>query len=136
MMITPTHIKRRLPLLVGLAGLCVVAALLVAWVERPRSLRTHKDTVIHVLEQRGIAYREVTFTQSYEDSVELDFFRAAVQVHLPDGRIAQGWIGCEDRDSICFLELRSIGIVGVSLPEITREERWPWLEWLRRYWPS
>ena len=99
-----------------------------------RPLRTHADTVAYILERRGIDYRNIVFNQSYEESVEFDFFRAQVQVHLPDGSVANGWIGCENRDRSCFLELRSVGIVGVLLPDIglTQEPAWRiWFDYLR-----
>lgn len=113
----------------GAAALLCVALPLAALLVLPRAPRTHRDNVADALARRGVAYQEIVFVQSYEESVELDFYRAQVLVRTADGRTASGWIGCEDRDTICFLELRDLGVVGERLPDLAREPLWPWLAW-------
>lgn len=114
----------------GLMLLCIVGLVVFA-ARTPRTPRTHHDNIRAALERHAVSYQEVMLSQSYEDSVELDFFRAHVQVRMRDGRLVNGWLGCEDRDSQCFLELRGAGIVGERLPELGRDPPWPWLAWVR-----
>jgi hypothetical protein len=114
----------------ALALLCVAGLVILVW-RAPRPPRTHADNIRAALARHSVAYQEVILSQSYEDSVELDFFRAHVQIKLRDGRVVSGWLGCEDRNSQCFLELRGAGIVGERLPELGRDPPWPWLVWVR-----
>jgi hypothetical protein len=114
----------------GLALLCIVG-LVVAGVRLSRTPRTHVENVRATLERRALAYQDIALSQNYEESVDFDFFRAQVQVRMRDGRLVNGWLGCENRDSQCFLELRGLGIVGERMPELARDPPWPWLAWLR-----
>ncbi len=110
-------------------GCCIIglAMLLPSW---GRPLHTHEDTVAYMLERRKVAYTRIVLTQSYEESVDFDTYRARVQVVTAAGRVANGWIGCEDRDRVCFLELREVGIRGEALPEL-QPKTWPaWIDWL------
>ncbi|HWQ15281.1 MAG TPA: hypothetical protein VNL77_20950 [Roseiflexaceae bacterium] len=120
---------RHAGLIAGLALLCAlpVAALLA----RPRAARTHAENIAGALARRGVVYEQIVLSQSYEESVEFDFYRAQVQVHMPGGQVVSGWIGCEDRDRICFLELRGLGVRGERLPDLARDPPWPWLTWVR-----
>jgi hypothetical protein len=93
----------------------------------PRAPRTHRENIAAVLARHGVAFQSITFTQSFEESSELDFYRAQVQVYASDGSVASGWIGCEDRDRVCFLELRALGIVGERLPDLADDPFAPWL---------
>jgi len=45
-------------------------------------------------------------------------------------------VSCEHHDRDCFLELRSAGIVGQRLPDITPRRALPWLSMLRRRWDA
>jgi hypothetical protein len=116
-------------LIAALALMC--AGLAAALLLRPHAARTHTENIAGALARRGVAYEAIVLSQSYEESVEFDFFRAQVQVHLPGGRVASGWIGCEDRDRICFLVLRGLGITGERLPDLAQDPPWPWLGWVR-----
>ncbi len=113
----------------GSVVLCLVASVM-ALSLRPPQLRNHKDTVAYFLRQRGVSYREITFRQSQEEAVNLRVFNAAVQVHLADGRIVHGWVGCENGDRLCFLVLPGIGIHDGRLPDITPGRTWGWQRWL------
>lgn len=121
-------------LLAGITG-GVLLFLLIAILtldRRPPAVRTHRDAIAHVLHQRGVNYREITFSQTWEESVNLRAFNAAVQVHLADGQTVHGWIGCEQGEKVCFLVLRGIGITGERLPDIQRSRRPAWQNWLDR----
>lgn len=116
--------------LTGVAVACLalpIAALLLV----PPAPRTHAESIASVLAKRGVSYERISFVQNYEESNELDFYRAQVLVSTPDGKLVSGWIGCEDRDSICFLELRGLGVTGERLPELASEPLFPWLGWAR-----
>jgi hypothetical protein len=73
----------------ALALLCVIAGAFV-W-SRPRIPRTHHQNVRAALERRAIVYRGVELSQTYEESVEFDTYRAQVLVVMPDGRRVNGW---------------------------------------------
>jgi hypothetical protein len=128
-MSAPRRIPRLLVVLpAALALMCVVAAVFV-W-SRPRIPRTHDQNVRAALERRAIVYRGIELSQTYEESVDFDTYRAQVLVFMPDGRHVSGWLGCEERDRVCFLELRGIGIVGERLPDISDAPPWPWETWI------
>ncbi|MFO7170258.1 MAG: hypothetical protein DIU80_019710 [Chloroflexota bacterium] len=114
---------------VALVLICIAGAVVGMGVRR--APRTHAENIRAALDRHGVAYQSVELSQSFEDSIELDFFRAHVKVRLRDGRVVNGWLGCEDRNSQCFLELRGAGIVGERLPELARDPPWPWLIWVR-----
>ncbi len=123
---------RRYLLAAGMATsmlLCLIVAVAVQYV-RPSEIRTHKDAIAATLRRHGIPYQEITFSQTWEESVNLRVFNAAVQVRLADGRMLHGWIGCEQGDRVCFLVLRSAGINGARLPEITARRRPAWQRWI------
>lgn len=125
---------QRCLLIAGVAGSAVLCLALELVVQTARSpaIRTHKDAIAYVLQQRGITHQNITFTQTWEESVNLRVFNAAVQVHLTDGRTLHGWIGCEQGDSVCFLVLRGAGINGERLPDIRGARRPPWQPWIDR----
>lgn len=111
------------------ALLCLMIAIAVQYIRSPE-IRTHRDAIAATLRQHGIPYREITFSQTWEESVNLRVFNAAVQVRLADGRTLHGWIGCEQGDQVCFLVLRGAGINGVRLPDITVRRRPAWQRWI------
>jgi hypothetical protein len=119
-------------LLAATALLCAAMALISVASAR-RIFRSHEATVLYTLDQRQIAYEAVEFRQSTEEHNDFDFFRASVRVHLPNGQIASGAIGCEDRDRGCVLDVVPLGIRGPRLPELTRAAPLPpWLVWAER----
>lgn len=111
------------------AFLCLVIAMAAPYVRSPE-IRTHKDAIAVTLRQHGVSYREITFSQTWEESVNLRVFNAAVQVRLADGRTLHGWIGCEQGDRVCFLVLRGAGINGARLPDIEARRRPAWQRWI------
>lgn len=125
---------RQYLLAAGVAG-SVLLCLLIAFVAqsaRSPEIRTHKDAIAVTLRQYGVPYRNITFSQTWEESVNLRVFNAAVQVHLADGRTLHGWIGCEQGDRVCFLVLRGAGINGARLPDIQYQRRPEWQRWIDR----
>lgn len=125
----------------GIILLCLIAAVTMLSLRRPE-FHSHYDTVSYLLRQRGVDYRKITFQQTFEESMNVRVYSAAVQVELRDGRVAHGWIGCENGNGTCFLVLRSVGIMGDRLPEWTGGRPWAWQTWLDRaqrwlddHWP-
>lgn len=116
---------------VGAALSCLIAAVVMLSMRQPE-FHSHYDTVGYLLRQRGVSYRQITFQQSFEESMNIRVYSAAVQVELSDGRVANGWIGCENGNGTCFLVLRSVGIRGDRLPEWTNGRHWAWQDWLDR----
>ncbi len=123
---------RRYLLAAGMAASMLLCLIIAAAVQHFRSpaIRTHKDAIAATLRQHGVPYREITFSQTWEESVNLRVFNAAVQVRLADGRTLHGWIGCEQGDRVCFLVLRGAGINGARLPDITARPRPAWQRWV------
>jgi hypothetical protein len=126
--------RRRLfaGLLLACLGVACAGGLVVAQVTAPRVFRTHRDTVADALERRGIQYTEILFVQSIEDRNNLLFYHANVRVFLPDGGVVNGWIGCEERDSGCLLDLDPLDIKGAPLPELTPARPYPWIASIER----
>ena len=125
--------RRRSWLLAGmLAALLLVCTGLAAFArQQERVFYTHDDVIRYILETHDIRYRSLSYEQSFEESINLRSYSAAVRVQLLDGRVANGWIGCEDGERQCFLELRSIGIAAQRLPDINGGREWPLRRWLR-----
>jgi hypothetical protein len=125
---------RRLAAALAASSLLGCAAL--GWVLAqvwPRTLRTHRDAVALTLERHGVRFAAIDFAQSYEESVNLRSFSAGVRIRLDDGAVAHGWIGCEQGQRQCFLELRSVGIRGERLPDLTdNTNAWDWQGWRDR----
>lgn len=124
--------ERRGLLVAGMAAsmlLCLLIAMTVQHFRSPE-IRTHKDAIAAMLRRHGVSYRDITFSQTWEESINLRVFNAAVQVRLADGRTLHGWIGCEQGDRVCFLVLRGAGINGARLPDITARRRSEWQRWI------
>ncbi|MGB9753677.1 MAG: hypothetical protein C0183_17210 [Roseiflexus castenholzii] len=123
---------RRYLLAAGMAVSVLMCLILAVAIQSARSpeIRTHKDAIAYALRQQGVSYREITFSQTWEESVNLRVFNAAVQVRLADGRTFHGWIGCEQGDRVCFLVLRGAGINGARLPDIHHRRRPAWQRWI------
>ncbi|MCL6541592.1 MAG: hypothetical protein K6T87_13600 [Roseiflexus sp.] len=130
----PDRAARRYLLAAVIMGSALIFLLIAtpALDRRPLTVRTHKDAIAYALHQRGVRYQEITFAQTWEESINLRVFNAAVQVRLADGQTAHGWIGCEQGEEVCFLVLRSVGITGERLPDIRRSPRSAWRDWLDR----
>ena len=112
---------------VFLLPLIACIAALAAYLRLPPPLYTHHDTIAFTLARHEIRYADIAFEQTFEERQNVRVFSAGVRVRLRDGRIAHGWIGCENRESDCFLELRSLGIRGERLPPLTPRPAIPWL---------
>jgi hypothetical protein len=126
--------------LTALAAAALLGCTAVGWALAqiwPRTLRTHRDAVALTLERRSVRFASIDFLQSYEESTNLRSFSAGVRVQLDDGAVAHGWIGCEQGQRQCFLELRGVGIRGERLPDLTADTNvWDWQGWrdrLRRW---
>jgi hypothetical protein len=118
--------------LLCLVLLCASAAALIR-ATTPPSFRNHRDTIAYALERRGIAFTDIQFRQSFEESNNLLFYQAGIQVVQPDGSIANGWIGCENGERECFLDLRALNIHGLPLPDLTPATQMPgWFIWAER----
>lgn len=98
---------------------------------RPPVFRNHGDTVKYALAQRGVPYEQITFEQTWQDSVDYRSYGSHIRVRLRSGRVVTGRVGCEYEQSSCFLELRDLGIAGQPLEELTPTRPWPLLEWAR-----
>lgn len=122
--------RRRLVALPAALALSCLLAVFAVLLVAPRAPRTHRDNVAAALARHGVAHGEISFVQSFEESAELDTYRAQVRVRTPNGALASGWIGCEERDRVCFLELRSLGIRGERLPDLAGDPLAPWRLWL------
>ncbi|GAB4109963.1 MAG: hypothetical protein Fur005_19070 [Roseiflexaceae bacterium] len=126
------HHRTGVLLLAGSLVLCSGLALALL-LTTPRRFLSHRETVAYVLEQQQIGYQQISFTQTIEERSNFDLFSASVRVVLSDGSIAEGAIGCEERDRRCLIDLHSLGLRGVRLPELSRRTPLPaWLAWAER----
>lgn len=121
--------------IIGLFCLVLLCAGTIAVVRAttPPNFRSHRDTIAYALEMRRIAFADIQFRQSFEENNNLLFYQAGVQVMRPDGSIIHGWIGCENGDNQCFLDLRGLDIHGLPLPDLTPAASMPgWFVWAER----
>jgi hypothetical protein len=118
--------------LLCLVVLCAGAAAIIR-ATTPPSFRNHRDTIAYALERHGIAFADIRFRQSFEESNNLLFYQASIQVVQLDGTIANGLIGCENGELECFLDLRALNIHGLPLPDLTPATQMPgWFIWAER----
>ena len=127
-------------LLIALLAACLLA-MGAAIVLRPVRFTSHQEEIAYLLQQRGIAYRQVKLSQSSIDTLnfyaytEYSIYGADVIIDLADGSVVQGRIGCRVRRSSCLLSLGRLGIINQALPDLASDELAAWLDWLDRYLP-
>jgi len=103
---------------------------------RPTRFTSHQEEIAYVLQQRGIAFKQVRLSQSSIDTqnfyayAEYSVYGADVIISLADGRVVQGRIGCRVRRSSCFLSLGKLGLINQALPDLASNDLSIWLDWL------
>lgn len=132
----------RRPLLIRLAVALGALALLCAalgafaWASRPPALRSHADLVAYGLRERGIPFGRITLGEAWPDRTNRQYGSYAgpvsrtVNVLLPDGGSASGWLVCHDAERDCELSLAELGIDDAPLPDMGAPEPPEWLRWL------
>jgi hypothetical protein len=128
-------------LLGGLATACILAMGAAILLLPPR-LESHQDQVAFALNQHGIAYEQITLSQSRQDVQnstaypEYSFYGAEVLVHMPDTRRLRGRIECRQKNSRCSLYLAALGLPPEVLPDLDTGPQWFWLDWLQEQLPK
>ena len=113
----------------GLAAI-VSGLLLVALARVTVAPRTDHTAVMALLDQRGIAYRDVA-VRAGAGVVPQDHYAYVAAVEVAAERPAYGKIVCQARLTDCVVWLNSLGLRQVALPAVTPAE--PWVEPLRRW---
>jgi hypothetical protein len=127
-------------LMIILLAACMLA-LGAAVLLRPARFTSHQDEIAYVLQQRGIAFKQVKLSQDSIDTqnfyayTDYSIYGADVIISLADGRVVQGRIGCRVKRSSCLLSLGKLGIVNQALPDLASDELMLWLDWLDRNLP-
>jgi len=122
-------------LMIVLLATCLLA-MGAAILLRPTRFTSHQEEIAYVLQQRGIAIKQVRLSQDSIDMqnfyayTEYSIYGADVIINLADGRVIQGRIGCRVRRSSCFLSLGKLGIINQALPDLAANELTVWLDWL------
>lgn len=135
------HIGQRgAALMIALLASCVLA-LGAAVLLRPARFTSHQQEIAYVLQQRGIAFKQVKLSQDAIDTQNFyaytaySIYGADVIINLADGQVVQGRIGCRVKRSACLLSLGRLGIVNLELPDLASDELTSWLDWLDRNLP-
>ena len=103
---------------------------------RPARFTSHQEEIAYVLQQRGIAFKQVKLSQSSRDTqnfyayAEYSIYGADAIINLADGRVVQGRIDCRVKRSSCYLSLGKLGIINQALPDLAANELTLWLDWL------
>ena len=132
--------RRGAGLMIALLASCALA-LGAAVLLRPARFTSHQQEIAYVLQQRGIAFKQVKLSQDAIDTQNFyaytaySIYGADVIINLADGRVVQGRIGCRVKRSSCLLSLGKLGIVNQALPDLASDELTAWLDWLDRNLP-
>ena len=127
-------------LIIALLAACIVA-LGAAILLRPMRFTSHQDEIAYLLQQRGVAFKQIRLSQDSIDTqnfyayTEYSIYGADVIVNLADGRVVQGRIGCRVKRSSCLLSLGKLGIINQALPDLASNDLTAWLDWLDRNLP-
>jgi hypothetical protein len=124
-------------LLACLAGACVLGGAAALALRAP-PIRTQRDAVAYVLNQRGVAYRDIALDDILSHITGYNFYPDeprpyAVRVTLRGGHEHRGWLDCRARPIVCRLSLPSLGIEKVRIPNPADDQGWPWLDRLEAY---
>ena len=135
------HIGQRgAALMIVLLASCILA-LGAAVLLRPARFTSHQQEIAYVLQQRGIAFKQVKLSQDAIDTQNFyaytaySIYGADVLINLADGQVVQGRIGCRVKRSSCLLSLGKLGIINLELPDLASDELSSWLDWLDRNLP-
>ena len=133
--------RRGAMLLIGFVAACVLL-LGAAVILRPRRFADHQDEIAYILRQRGIAYEQVTLSQTWRDTQnfyayeQYAVYGADVIVNMPDGSVAYGRVECRVKRTQCSLSVGKLGIINLPLPELVADDPDGWLAWLKHNLPS
>ncbi len=126
-------VQRVLPLLViGVCLLSCTALALTAAFLRPRSFTTFSDAIGYVLEQRGIPYERVFIDRTWPDTVNDITYGANLLIVTPAQGELAGRLDCRGWKTDCFFTVRELGIYREALPELTQQQRLPWVVWIEQ----
>jgi hypothetical protein len=118
--------------LLASCGLGLGAAVLL----RPNRFTSHEEEIAYVLQQRGVAFKQVKLSQSSIDAqnyyayAEYSIYGADAIINLADGRVIQGRVDCRVKRSSCYLSLGKLGIINQALPDLDSNNLTVWLTWL------
>ncbi len=127
-------------LMIALLAACVLA-LGAAVLLRPVRFTSHQEEIAYVLQQRGIAFKQIQLSQDSIDTqnfyayTEYSIYGADVLISLADGRVIQGRIGCRVKRSSCLLSIGKLRIINLALPDLESNNLIVWLDWLDRNLP-
>jgi hypothetical protein len=104
-------------LLISLIGLGGYGALVIVGTELQTHAATYRAAVMQLLDQRGIAYRDIVVTDGCAPTYQ--FCRTyAGTVQVLAERELRGQIACRQRWTDCTLTLRNAGLVRAPLVDI------------------
>ena len=133
----------------GLRGVVLMVVLLAACalamgaaiLLRPIRFTSHQEEIAYVLQQRGVAVKQIQLSQTPIDTqnfyayTEYSIYGADVMINLADGRVIQGRIDCKVKRSSCYLSVGKLGIINQALPDLDADNLTVWQDWLDRYLP-
>ena len=120
--------RKQLWLGLGLAAI-VSGLLLLALARVTVPPHTDRAAVMALLDQRGIAYRDID-VHAGAGGVPQDGNAYVAAVEVAGERPAYGTIVCQAHLDDCVVWINSLGVRQQTLPQVTPDE--PWVEQLRR----
>ena len=133
----------------GLRGVVLMGVLLAscalalgaAILLRPIRFTSHQEEIAYVLQQRGVAVKQVQLSQTpidmqnYFAYAEYSIYGADAIITLVDGRVVPGRIDCKVKRNSCYLSLGKLGIINLALPDLDSDNLTVWQDWLDRHLP-
>jgi hypothetical protein len=128
-----TSVQRVLPFLViGACLLSCTALAITAAFLRPRNFTSFSDAIGYVLDQRGVAYEHVFIDRTWPDTVNDITYGANLLIVTPAKGGLAGRLDCRGWKTDCFFTVRELGIYREALPELTLQQRLPWVVWIEQ----
>jgi hypothetical protein len=122
-----------LPLLIiGACVLSCMALALTAAFLRPHNFTSFSDAIGYVLDQRGVAYEHVFIDRTWPDTVNDITYGANLLIVTPAKGGLAGRLDCRGWKTDCFFTVRELGIYREALPELTLQQRLPWVVWIEQ----
>ena len=122
-----------LPLLViGACLLSCTALALTAAFLRPRHFTSFSDAIGYVLDQHGVAYERIFIDHTWPDTVNDITYGANLLIVTPEKGELAGRLDCRGWKTDCFFTVRELGIYREALPELTLQQRLPWVVWIEQ----
>jgi hypothetical protein len=112
---------RRWVYLAVLVGLLEVPYLIWPWLApyfRPREFTSHKEQIVAILQEKGIAFDNIYLEQGWPDRINHQTYGANVIVHVSGSNPISGRIECRVEKRRCWFHVAKLGIRRQELADV------------------